>query len=120
MNTNEVAQKWTDMCRQGQNLECIEALYGENIESREMPGYLEEVVIGKQNVWNKNKEWLDNVEAFHSASISDPVVAGNHFTTKMEFDVTFMDRGRQHMEEVAVFEVNNGKIVREQFFYAME
>jgi len=119
-STQEIANLWTDMCRQGQNLECIEALYSENIESREMPGYPEELVSGKENVWNKNKQWLENVEEFHNATVSDPVVAGNHFTTKMEFDVTFKDRGRQQMEEVAVFEVNNGKIVKEQFFYAME
>jgi len=37
----------------------------------------------------------------------------------MDFDVTFKDRGRQQMEEVCVFEVENGKIVHEQFFYAM-
>jgi len=37
----------------------------------------------------------------------------------MSFDVTFKDRGRQQMEEVCVYEVNNGKIVNEQFFYTM-
>jgi SnoaL-like protein len=119
MNTQEVANKWYDMCNQGQNLECVEELYAENVVSREIPGYPEEVVSGKQNVWNKSKQWLDNVEEFHGGNISNPVVAGNHFTCKMDFDVTFKDRGRQQMEEVCVFEVENGKIVHEQFFYSM-
>lgn len=120
MNTQDVANKWAQMCREGKNMECIEALYGENVVSKEMPGVpYGEIVSGKQNVWDKSKQWLDNVQEFHSGTISDPVVAGNHFTSKMEFDVTFKDRGRQQMEEVCVFEVNDGKIVNEQFFYTM-
>lgn len=120
MNTQDVANKWAQMCREGKNMECIEELYADNVVSKEMPGVpYGEVVSGKQNVWDKSKQWLDNVEEFHGGNISDPVVAGNHFTSKMEFDVTFKDRGRQQMEEVCVFEVNDGKIVNEQFFYTM-
>ncbi|WP_179346462.1 nuclear transport factor 2 family protein [Winogradskyella ursingii] len=120
MKTWDVAKKWQNMCNEGKNLECINELYADNIVSKEMPGMPGEKISGKQEVWNKNKEWLDNVEEFHSSSISEPVVAGNHFTSKMDFDVTFKDRGRQQMEELAVFEVNDGKIVSEQFLYSME
>ncbi len=121
MTTQEVANKWQSMCQQGQNLECINELYADTIVSKEMPGVpYGEVMSGKENVYNKSKEWLDSVEEFHSGEISEPIVAGNHFTSKMTFDVTFKDRGRQQMEEVAVFEVKDGKIVNEQFFYDME
>lgn len=120
MSTKDVANQWAQMCREGKNLECIEQLYADNIVSKEMPGYPEEQVSGKRNVWNKSKEWLDSVEEFHGGDISDPIVAENHFTSKMNFDVTFKDRGRQQMEELGVFEVKNGKIVNEQFFYSME
>lgn len=120
MSTWNVAKKWKDMCEQGKNLECINALYADNVVSKEMPGMPGENISGKQNVWNKNKEWLDSVTEFHSSSISEPVVAGNHFTAKMDFDVTFKDRGRQQMEELAVFEVKDGKIASEQFLYTME
>lgn len=120
MTTQDVANKWVAMCREGQNLECINELYSEDITSKEMPGMPGEITSGRANVWNKNKEWLENVEEWHGGEISDPVVAGSHFTTKMTFDVTFKDRGRQQMEEVAVYEVNNGKITNEQFFYSME
>jgi len=120
MNTKDVAQKWIQMCREGKNLECINELYADNVVSREMPGMPGELISGKQNVWDKNKEWLDNVAEWHGGEISEPVVADNHFTTKMTFDVTFKDRGRQQMEEVVVFGVKEGKIASEQFFYSME
>ena len=65
MNTNDVAQKWAQMCREGKNLDCVNELYADNVVSKEMPGMPDEIVSGKQNVWNKNKEWLDNVAEFH-------------------------------------------------------
>lgn len=118
MNTQEVANRWAELCREGKNLDCVNELYAENVTSREMPGMPEaELVSGRDNVWAKNKEWLESVEEFHAGEISDPIVAENHFTSKMSFDVTFKDRGRQQMEELAVFEVQNGKITNEQFFY---
>ena len=119
MNTQDVAKQLVEMCRQGKNLEVVTELYDENIVSREMAGYPEEVTTGKQNVWNKNKAWLDNVEEFHGGKISDPVVSGDYFTCKMDFDVTFKDRGRQQMEELCVYGVKDGKIVSDQFFYTM-
>ena len=108
------------MCREGKNLECIDELYAENVTSKEMPGvpYGEEVT-GRKNVWEKSKQCLNSVEEFHVGEITDPVVADNHFTSKMTFDVTFKDRGRKQMEEVCVFQVKDGKIVKEQFFYDM-
>lgn len=107
------------MCREGKNLDCINELYAENVISKEMPGMPGELITGKQNVWNKSKEWLDSVEDFHTSSVSDPVVARNWFTAKMGFDCTFKDRGRQQMEEVCVYEVKDGKIASEQYFYTM-
>ena len=120
MNTQEVAKKWQQMCQEGKNLECIEELYADNVVSREMPGVPNgEVVSGKKEVYEKSKQWLDDVIEFHGGKITDPVIADNHFTSKMTFDVTFKSRGRQQMEEVCVFEVQDGKITTEQFFYTM-
>lgn len=120
METKDVAKKWKEMCEQGKSLDCINELYAEDITSKEMPGVPNEIVSGKKNVWNKSKQWMDNIEEFHSSNISEPIVAGNHFTATMNYDVTFKDNGRQKMEEVAVFEVKDGKIKNEQFFYSME
>ena len=119
MNTKDIAQKWANFCREGKNLECITELYADNVVSKEMPGMPGELITGKQNVWNKSKAWLESVEDFHASEIGEPIVAGNFFTAKMSFDCTFKARGRQQMEEVCVYEVKNGKIASEQYFYNM-
>lgn len=120
MNTQEVAKKWQTMCQQGKNLECIEELYADNVVSREMTGVPNgEVVSGKKEVFEKSKQWLNDVVEFHSSEVSEPVIAENHFSSKMSFDVTFKSRGRQQMDEICVFNVQDGKITSEQFFYTM-
>ncbi|APY00189.1 SnoaL-like polyketide cyclase [Lacinutrix venerupis] len=119
MNTQDVANQWKTMCEQGKNLECIEQLYADNVVSKEMPGMPGEVTEGKQNVWNKSKQWQESVEQIHASEIGEPVVAGNFFTAKMGFDCTFKEGGRQKMEEVCVYEVKDGKIASEQYFYSM-
>ena len=120
MNTKQVADRFVSLCRGGKNMQVIEELYADNIVSREMPCMQgQEVTEGIKAVAQKSEDWYESLEEFHNGDISDPVVAGNHFTVKMDFDATFKDRGRQQMEELCVYEVYNGKIVREQFFYSM-
>lgn len=119
MSTQEVANRLVEMCRQGQNMEALSELYAENCVSREMPGMPNEVTEGLAAITKKSEQWFSNVEEFHSSEVSDPIVAGNHFTCTMKFDITFKDQGRTQMEEVCVFEVADGKIANEQFFYSM-
>ncbi|WAC03138.1 hypothetical protein N7U66_05840 [Lacinutrix neustonica] len=68
-----------------------------------MPG---EIITGMQNVWNKGKEWLGSV---HSSSVSEPLIAGDFFTSKMNFDCTFKEGGRQKIKEVGVYKFKDGK-----------
>lgn len=120
MSTQQTADRLVELCRKGENMQALEELYADNCVSKEMPGWPNATVEGKEAITKKSEEWLANVEEFHGAQISDPQVAGNHFSCTMDMDVTFKDRGRQQMSEVCVYEVNNeGKIVNEQFFYAM-
>ena len=43
--------------------------------------------------------------------------AGRFFAVAMGMDCTMKGMGRQKMDEIALYEVKDGKIVREQFFY---
>jgi len=119
MNTQEVANKLVQYCRAGKNVDAINELYDENIVSKEPEGAPRALITGKANVLAKTHGWLEMVEEIHSGKISDPLVASNHFTVTMEMDVTYKEHGRMPMHEICVFEVKNGKIVGEQFFYNM-
>jgi hypothetical protein len=57
------------------------------------------------------------VEEMHGGYCGKPIVAGNHFSVAMGMDATMKGMGRVKMDEIAVYEVKDGKIVKEQFFF---
>jgi len=117
MNTNEVANKLVEWCRKGEYAKAQNELYSDNIESHEPAITQVPVMKGIEAVKGKTAQWEQSVVEVHSAKVSDPIVMGNHFTVTMENDITFKDRGRQSIAETCVYEVKEGKIVREQFFF---
>lgn len=117
MNTQEVANRLIQLCREGKNLQAIDELYGEDIISSEPKGTPMELTEGKADVRNKTVEWENMVEELHSASISEALVAEDFFTVVMDMDVTYKGMGRMAMKEIAVYEVKDSKIVAEEFFY---
>jgi len=55
MNTQEVANRLIDLCRKGKNMQAIQELYSQNIQSREMPGMPQEITSGKDRVVKKSE-----------------------------------------------------------------
>ena len=119
MTTKEVANRLVQLCREGKNPDAIKELYADNVVSLEPKGAHSERTEGKENVLAKTLDWLSTVEQFHGSTISEPVVTSNFFSCVMEADTTMKGMGRMQLNEIAVFEVKNGKIVFEQFFYSI-
>lgn len=118
MRAQEVANRLVELCRQGKNADAITELYDEDIVSIEpegspMPGK----TVGKDAVMENTRKWYDSVQEMHNVQVSNPQIAGNFFACTMSVDATYKERGRNQMDELCVFEVNDGKIVFEQFFY---
>lgn len=119
MNTQEVADKLVQFCREGKNEQAIDELYADNIVSKEPKGSPMELTEGKAAVKKKTLQWEESVEEIHSASCSDPIVADNHFSIVMNIDATYKAHGRMAMSEICVYEVKDGKIIADEFFYSM-
>lgn len=64
-------------------------------------------------------EWWYGAHEVHSASAEGPFVhGGDRFSVIFQMDVTRKDSGeRIQMKEVGVYQVRDGKIVREEFYY---
>ena len=120
MNTEQVAKRLVELCRQGKYDEAQDELYADDAVSIEMPGSqgLGDAK-GMDQIREKGRKFNEMVEAIHSNSWSDPVVAGTWFSASGELDATMKGRGRTTMREICVYHVRDGKIDREQFFYDM-
>ena len=119
MTTQEVANKYVKMCRAGQMDNIQEALYADNAVSHEMEG-VEGVpprVEGREALKAKGQHWEQAVEAFHGVEVDGPVVAADHFSCALKMDITYKGQERKKDEEIGTFQVKDGKIVAERFFY---
>ena len=117
MTTQEVANKLVNYCRQAQFQEAIQDLYSNDIVSIEPDGAPVKEVTGLEGVIQKGQQFAEMLEEMHGMEVSDPVVAENFFSCSMKMDVTMKGGPRMVMEEVAVYNVKDGKIVREEFFF---
>lgn len=122
MSTKEVAEKWAEYCQTGQWDKAQSELYHPDCISIEMEGAqgFPYKVEGMDAIHQKGLQWNQMVEDFHGMEIEGPIVAGNHFSACMKMDVTLKGQVRKVDEEIALFKVENGKIVSEQFFYPTE
>ena len=120
MTTQDIANRLYELCKVGQYEQAQQELYADDaisIEPVGAPG--PQSVKGRDEIVKKGEQFRDSIEEVHSASASEPIVAGNHFALTITIDATFKGMGRNLMEEVAVYEVKDGKVVKEQFFYSM-
>jgi len=115
MTTQQIADRLVALCREDKNLDCINELYAENATNSES----NTIKTGREAILQKNINWFNSVETLHSTIISEPIVTGNFFALTMDLDATYKQHGRFVMREIGVYEVKDGKIISDQFFYNM-
>jgi hypothetical protein len=122
MNIESIANRLVELCRAGKFEQAQEELYASDavcIEPEGLaPGALGNAE-GLPAIIEKGRQFNAAIEAMHGGSVSEPAIAGNWFSVALMLDATFKGRGRMKLEEICVYHVRDGKIVREQFFYDM-
>ena len=123
-DAKKVGHKLVEFCRKGMNLDAISSLYDKNIVSVEAMGSAEmpAEMKGIDKVVEKNKWWYDNNEIHHGTA-EGPFPHGDRFAVIFHYETTAKSGPRKgqraKFDEVALYTVKNGKIVREEFFYDM-
>lgn len=119
MSTKQVADRLVALCREGKFHEAIDELYAKNIVSKEPKGSDFEITEGLEAVRAKTERFEGSIAEIHHSTISDPIVAQDHFACVMDIDATYKEHGRMAMSEICIYEVNEGKIIKDNFFYNM-
>ena len=117
MPTQEVANRFYELAQQGNYDQILSELFSADAISMEPEDSTFESVQGLIKIQEKAAAWKEKTEEVHDGFCSPPLVAGDFFTCAMGMDVTIKEKGRMKMDEIAVYEVKDGKIVSEQFFY---
>jgi hypothetical protein len=118
LTTQQVAARFNELAQQEKWFEIQDELFAENVKSIDPPNssyfkYAE----GKSAVRKKGEDWVKNIEAAHERYTTQPIIAANHFAVVRNVDVTVKGFGRIKIDEIMLYEVKDGQIISEQFFY---
>lgn len=102
------------LCREWKFPEAQAMLFHEAAVNIEPDG---RITDGLPAIMAKERQFLDSIEEKHLLEISEPVVADDYFAIQLLIDVTIKGFGRRTRNELCVYHVADGKIIREQFFY---
>ena len=117
-STQEVAARFNELAQQEKWFEIQQEFFSDDVTSTDPKnspwfGYAE----GKVPVRKKGEDFVKRITDFHGASTTEPVVGGNHFTAGREVDVTIDGLERIQIKQIMLYEVKDGQIISEQFFY---
>lgn len=119
MSPMEIGQMFVSMFNNQTPDQTIwDTLFAKQFDSIEGVG-VNMVFKGRAAVEAKCREWMEG-HTVHGCTCEGPFVGSTAFAVKFRMDVTDKGTGgRSIMEEVAVYDVENGKIVREEFMYGV-
>jgi anaerobic selenocysteine-containing dehydrogenase len=120
MTTQDVANRFNELAQTGQWDAIQKELYAENCVSIE-PAHAAAMGMGNaegiEAIRKKGEAFGAMVEEMHGGYTTPPVIGGNFFSVGMGMDCTMKGMGRTKLDEIAVYEVKDGKVVKEQFFF---
>lgn len=118
MTTAEIADRLYTLFNDNQFDIAQKELFSPDASSTEdfMTG-IPKTVSGMAALKEKADQFQQTVEQFHSSTAGKPSVFGNHIFVELGMDVTMKGRARGHMREMAHYEVKDGKIISESFYY---
>ncbi len=122
MSVEEIALELVSLCRNQKFTEAQEKFYAEDVISiephiAEKTDQIHSELKGKEEV-KKKRNKLHQLYEIHKLEISEPMVAGDFFTVKFYTESTHRMTGRKERNsEIALYFVQEGKIIQEQFFY---
>src|SRR5882724_9452542 len=116
--TQEVAVRFNELAQQEKWFDIQDELFADNVRSIDPSNspyfkYAE----GKASVRKKGGDWVKKIREVHGRYTTHPVISGNHFAVGRNVDIAVEGFGRIKIDEIMLYEVKDGQIVLEQFFY---
>ncbi|WP_135502605.1 nuclear transport factor 2 family protein [Roseovarius aestuariivivens] len=116
----KVGREFVEAMRNGQGVSHVDGIYAENAQSVEAvnpPGRDIRIAKGRDTIKTKRESWAATHD-IHKLEADGPYVhPPNRFAVRFEAEVTQKDTGRDMtLREIAVYTLEDGKIVREEFF----
>lgn len=118
MTTQEIANRLYELCSIGQFDTAQQELFANNATSTEKNMQGEMVTVsGIDAIREKGINFQHMIVERHGGYTKEPMVFGNNIFMELGLDATMKDMGRMNMQEMCAYEVKDGKITSERFYY---
>lgn len=116
MTTMEVGNRLVELVKAGQETAAMDELYSPDIVSIEAGGETRE--SKGVDACKGKAEWFNSMFVNNGIEILGPYPNDDKFAVHYAYDLTSKDGGHRFvMSEVALYQVKDGKIVWEKFYY---
>jgi len=121
MATLEIAKRYVELVKEHKHEECLKELFASDavsVEAGAPPGQ-DRAARGVEAIRAKSQWWQEN-HTVHRADVEGPYPHDDRFAVRFSYDITFKPQNKRFpMDEIGLFTVKDGKIVKEEFFYTM-
>lgn len=119
--TMDVAKRYVELVKEQKNEEALEELFAKDavsVEAGAPPGQ-DRTKRGLNEIRAKGDWWISN-HIVHRAEVDGPYPHDDRFAVRFTYDITFKPESKRFtMNEIGLFTVKDGKITKEEFFYAV-
>jgi len=116
----ELGQAFVKAMRDREGLSSVDEIYAEDAESVEAvvpPNRYVRIAGGRDAIKAKREDWLKSYEILNMNADGPYVHPPNRFGVRFEAEVSEKATGmKKTLREIAIYSVEDGKIVREEFF----
>lgn len=118
LNIQEIVTLYNELAKDEKWFEIQDEFFAEDVTSTDPKhspyfGYAE----GKAAVRKKGEDFIKKIMDFHGAYTTPAIIGGNHFAVGRGVDITVEGFGRIKIDQIMLYEVKDGQIISEQFFY---
>lgn len=106
--------KLNELVLSGKLLDAFDMYYDDHVVMQENEN---EPTVGKDANRKRENEFLNSITEFRNAEVVHVAANGDVSFVIWKFDYTHKDWGVRNYKQVSVQHWDNGKIVKEQFFY---
>ncbi len=114
MTTRESVNELVQMVLTGKMIEAFDKFYDDNVSMQENEA---PPLVGKAANREKELGMASQIKEMHDGKALAILVDGDHAAIEWLTEFTGQDNKRRRVHQVARQEWQNGKIIREQFFY---
>ena len=118
MTTNAIANRLVELLRDGKFEQVYDELFdAERVRHLEPQSEHFAEVIGVAAIKEKDALMTANIASFGKLEVGDAITAGGFFAIPYKMAFTMKDGTAVSIDEIILYEVQDGKIILEQFFY---